>query len=508
MSKKDITSLRGTLDYLMEKKQILVSEKEVSVNYDVAGIVKALEGASGAYFENVKDFPNTRIVGEYAARIEVLADLFDVEDPKKLKFKCYDAIRKPLPPKIVDEAPCQEVVITENIDVLATIPIIKHTPRDAGRILGGGIILISGEHCNDGTDTFGSDMCYKRMHFRGKDWSTITIGPTTHLGDAYFTKHWKKNIPCTINIGTNPACAMVAATAFVRATVPFGSDELGYAGALQGTPVEIVKAKTVDAYSIADSEWVIEGYLTPEREWESEEAEKEGADNKIHFFPEWPGYIGKCWKSPKFVATAITHRKEKPILFVPLAHSFAAENIAFPFREASFWDFANRIEPGLVVDMNMLHGMKWGGAPVIQVKKRKPLDNGLTRNLLQAMLAAHLGMRLVIIVDEDIDIYSAEDVLWAIMTRSNPDIDFVKGIGGATGTAAMPTERQEVRGQGGHTGTLGIDATVPIQEREHFSRSGYPVDLVKLEEWFEKSDIAEALSHQPEYAQVLARIGG
>ena len=121
---------------------------------------------------------------------------------------------------------------------------------------------------------------------------------------------------------------------------------------------------------------------------------------------------------------------------------------------------------------------------------------------------AHLGMRLVIIVDEDIDIYCTEDVFWAIMTRSNPDIDFVKGIGGATGTAAMPTERQEVRGQGGHTGTLGIDATVPIQEREHFSRSGYPVDLVKLEEWFEKSDIAEALSHQPEYAQVLARIGG
>ena len=60
-----------------------------------------------------------------------------------MKFKFVDALHEPIPPKVVKDAPVQEVVIDKNIDVLATLPVIKHTEFDAGRIMGCGNQLLT-----------------------------------------------------------------------------------------------------------------------------------------------------------------------------------------------------------------------------------------------------------------------------------------------------------------------------------------------------------------------------
>src|SRR4030042_4851138 len=88
--------------------------------------------------------------------------------------------------------------------------------------------------------------------------------------------HRDTRVPLTVNINPGPAVGIVAGTWNVRTIVPHGSDELGIAGAFQGAPVELVKARTVDTYSIANAEIVLEGYLEPSSEnvWESDEAEK------------------------------------------------------------------------------------------------------------------------------------------------------------------------------------------------------------------------------------------
>ena len=111
-----------------------------------------------------------------------------------------------------------------------------------------------------------------------------------------FKTHRDERIPLTVNINPPPAVQLVAGTWNVRTIVPHGSDEVGIAGAFQGAPVKFVKAKTVDAYAMADSEIVLEGYLEPysENVWESDEAEKLGKQGlaKAPFFPEWVGYLG------------------------------------------------------------------------------------------------------------------------------------------------------------------------------------------------------------------------
>ena len=89
-----------------------------------------------------------------------------------------------------------------------------------------------------------------------------------------------------------------------------GCDEIGIAGAVQGTPIRLVKARTVDAMALADAEIVLEGYVNPrDRRFETKEAEDAGVQGRFHFHPEWAGYMGKAYKAPTFHVTAVTMRK-------------------------------------------------------------------------------------------------------------------------------------------------------------------------------------------------------
>jgi len=499
MSKKEIVSIRGALEWLKEKNDILFIKKEVDPIYEISGIIKALDDGPVLLFENIKGYPGVRNIGNLFSKWDRVAEMFNVDDWRRLKFKVLEAMRHPIAPKVVSGAPCQEVVITNNIDVPATLPIIKHTERDGARILGAGIQLLAGKYFRDG-----SHVSFNRQHWR-KDWCTMAMGQFTHLGAVVYRMFWGENIPITININPPPAVQLVAGEGGVRTIIIPGDDELGIAGAIQDQPVEIVKAKTVDAYACAQSEWVIEGYITPEREWETDEAAELGKVDVTPYFPEWPRYLGRTWKVPKFQATAITHRKDSPIFHTPLADSFEGD-LGFPLREATFFELADRIAPNFVIDVHIPHCLTWWGGIIFQVKKRGASDEGIQRNVLMAALGDAPSLRLAVAVDEDVNIYSVDDVLWAITTRCNPETGIIKGASGARGIPAMPTERK-ITGVGGWEGGIGLDCTAPWNEKWRFERAHYPVDRIDLRQWFTDEQIKDIVSQQCNYAKVLAEHG-
>ena len=502
MSKKDVTNIRGALEYLEEKGKVVHVKQEVDPIYEIAGIQKALDKGPVLFFEKIKGYPDVYDIGNLFSRRETIADLFDVDEPKKLKLRFVEAIKKPLPPRIVEEAPCQEVVITDNINVLATLPIIKHTERDVGRILGSGIQLMMGPYFDGGTN-----LSFNRIHFRGKDWASLSTAQITHIGMTAFKTHRNERIPITVNINPNPAVQMVAGTWNVRTVVHPGMDELGIAGAFQGSPVDIVKCKTVDTYAIANSEIVLEGYLEPysENVWESDEAEQLQKQVTAPFFPEWVGYLGRSWRVRKLQVTAITHHKNKPIFYTPLAAGL--EYAGFDLlREAGFLEMAERIAPGIVVDVNIPDYFKWGSGVVFQIHKERAQDEGFQRNILMAALYDAPGLRMAIAVDEDVDIYNADDLFWAIESRVNPHTDIMTGPGGLRGIAAQPSEMKE-RGVGGWEGGIAIDATKPYNEAWRFERPSYPVDKVNLAKYFDKEQLAAIRVQQSEYAKTLAERG-
>jgi 3-polyprenyl-4-hydroxybenzoate decarboxylase and related decarboxylases len=500
MSKKDITSVRGTIEWLKGEgdDSILTVKEEIDRDLEVAGVVKALDNGPAILFENIKGYPGVRNIVNIFAREDRVARMFDVDDWRKLKFKVLEGMRHPIAPKIVDKAPCQEVVITKDFDIPAMLPINQYTERDGTRVMGCGIQFMSGQYFRGGTH-----VSFNRQVWR-KDWCTMAMGQFTHLGGAVYKTHVGQNIPITININPPPAVLLVAGEGGVRTIIIPGDDEIGIAGTLQGQPVEIVKAKTVDAYACAQSEWVIEGYITPEREWETGEGEALGKVDVTPFFPEWPRYLGKTWKVPKFQATAITHRKN-PIFHTPLADSFEGD-LGFPLREATFFELADRIAPGFVTDVSILHGLTWWGGVIFQVKKTSPSDEGIQRNILMSALGDAPSLRLAVAVDEDVNIYSAEDVLWAITTRCSPPDGIIRGAYGSRGIPAMPAEKK-ISGVGGFEGGIGLDCTAPWNDRWRFERPHHPSDQVNLKKWFTEEQINRIRSQQCDYAKVLAEHG-
>jgi len=502
MGKKDVTSVRGALEYLDSKGEVLHIKKEVDPIYEIAGIQKALDGGPAVLFENIKGYPNFYNVGSILSRRERIADLYDEDDPIQLKFRFRGALKKPLPPKIVNDAPCHEVVTTKNIDVLAMLPIIKHGKQDAGRILGGGIQLLMGPYFDGG-----SNVSFNRIHFRGKDWASLSTAQITHIGMAAFKTHRDERIPITVNINPPLAVQMVAGAWNVRTIVSPGDDELGIAGAFQGTPVEIVKAKTVDTYAIANSEIVLEAYLAPHSEnvWESDEAEQLKQQTVVPFFPEWEGYLGRSWIVRKLQVTAVTHRKVKPIFHTAMARGFEYAGYDL-LREAGFIEMAERIAPGIVVDAFVPISMQWGGGVIFQVRKSRAQDEGFQRNILMAALANAPGMRMAIAVDEDVDIYNNDDVMWAIETRVDPDKDILRLPRNMRGIAAQPMEVRQ-RGVGGWEGGVAFDATKPFNEAWRFERGHYPSDQVDLKRWLTDEQIAAVRLQQSEYARTCAKRG-
>ncbi len=503
-SRKILASLRDTLDFLNKEGEVITIGAEIDPVYEIAGVLKTCDNGPALLLENIKGYPGVRVAGNVYSRAERLAKLFGTGDYKGLKFKCWEAIKKPLPPREVSKAPCQEVVITRDIDVMGTLPIFKHTKKDGGRVLGGGVVCLRGEHCWGG-----SDVSYKRMHFRGKDWGTI-LARGGHIGEA-LVAHKGKKVPVTVNIGTPPAIVVTAAGGSVHTIIPQGSDELAIAGAIQGSPIEVTRAKTVEAYSIANSEWVLEGYIdTTQRVWETEEAEKIGGQQPTLFFPEWPGYVGTAMQVYKLQITAITHR-QNPIFLSHLTHTIEHDLILGLIKEACFYELTQRMYPGLVVDVNIPPAVGVESMVVLQVKKRDSSDEGLQRNIINACLGADINLRLIVVVDEDVDIYSADDILWAIVSRVNSATDIVKG-GDVRRRTLQPIERVDQSGKPLQettitSGAIGMDATVPFGARQLLERTHYPVDDIDINRWLSEQQMSAIRAMQNDYARVLARTG-
>ena len=117
MPAEELKSLRSTLEALKKEGLVLETDREVNPKLEMTAIQKLLDGSPPIIFNKVKGYANARLATNVMGSDKVIARMFGFKDRKALKFKIHDSILQPIPPKIVDKAPCQEVVIDKNIDV-------------------------------------------------------------------------------------------------------------------------------------------------------------------------------------------------------------------------------------------------------------------------------------------------------------------------------------------------------------------------------------------------------
>lgn len=472
----NINDLRSALEFLRGiPGQLVETDVEVDPAAELCGVYRHV-GSGGTVprptkegpamiFNNVKGHPGARVaIGLLASRNRV-AKLLDA-DPRRLGFLLNDAVLNPIPPVEVpaEEAVCQEVVhyaTEEGFDVRKLVPAPTNTPEDAGPYITLGMCYASDP------ETHVSDITIHRMCLQGPDEISIYMVPgARHIG-AFYEKAeaMGQPLPISISIGVDPAIEL--ATCFEPPTTPMGYDELNVAGALRGQAVRMAKCLTVNERCIANAEYVIEGEILP-----GKRVAEDQNTNTGKAMPEFPGYTGPANPSlPIIKVKAVTTRKN-PIMQTCIGPSEEHVSMAGIPTEASIIQMVEKAMPGRL--LNVYCASPGGGKymAVMQVKKSMPSDEGRQRQMALLAFSAFSELKNVFLVDEDVDPFDMNDVLWAMNTRLQGDQDIIT-IPGVRCHPLDPSNDPDfspsIRDHGIACKTI-YDCTVPYDLKDRFHR--------------------------------------
>lgn len=484
---KEVIDLRSALELLESiPGQMVHTDVEVDPSAELAGVYRYV-GAGGTVarptktgpamtFENVKGHQGAKVVIGLLASRKRVGYLLNSK-PEKLGFMMRDAVKNAIAPVVVDKAKaqCQEVVhlaTDEGFDIRKLIPAPTNTPEDAGPYVTLGMCYASD------VETGESDVTIHRLCLQSKDEISMFFTPgARHLG-AFREKveALGKPLPISISIGVDPAIEI--ASCFEPPTTPLGFNELSIAGAIRGKAVELAPCVTIDEKCIANAEYVIEGELLV-----GARVREDQNSNTGKAMPEFPGYTGPAnAELPVIKVKAVTHRVN-PIMQTCIGPSEEHVSMAGIPTEASILDMVERAMPGRV--QNVYAHSSGGGKfiAVIQFKKTVPSDEGRQRQAALLAFSAFPELKQVILVDEDVDIFDTNDVLWAMTTRMQADVDIVT----IPGVRCHPLDPSNdpacswsIRDHGIACKTI-YDATVPFNQKARFQRAKFmEVDVKKF----------------------------
>lgn len=473
---EQVNDLRSAIEALEKHPgQFLATDHPVDPHAELAGVYRRI-GAGGTVmrptrlgpamlFANVKGYPGSRVLVGLMASRERVGMLLGAA-PADLALHMGKAVLAAIPPRAVAEGPCQELVhlaSDEGFDLRRLLPAPTNTEQDAGPFFCLGLVLGSDPQLGH------TDVTIHRLCVQGKDELSIFFAPSRHI-DIFRAKAEAqgKPLPVTINMGLDPAIHIGAC--FEAPTTPEGFDELSIAGGLRGRPVELVQAKTIDQKSIARAEIVIEGLILPERRVAEDQNTGTG-----RAMPEFPGYNGPANPSlPVIKVTAVTMRRNA-ILQTLVGPGEEHTSLAGIPTEASIRNAVERALPGLL--LNVYAHTAGGGKllAVLQLRKTKAADDGMARQAAIIALAAYRELKNVIMVDEDVDLFDSDDVLWAMQTRYQGDMDtiFLPNVTGHVLDPSQSPDYNPAIPSKGTTGKTIFDCTVPFALKEHFHRARF-----------------------------------
>lgn len=431
----EIYDLRSAIEVLRKNEgQLVETSVSADPNAEISGIYRYV-GAGGTVmrptredgpamlFNNVKGFPDSRVITGVLASRKRVGLLLDT-DYKRLGWHLRDAVKNVIPPVIKKSAPvCQENIYfasDPDFDLRKLVPAPTNTPEDAGPYITMGLCSAT-----DPEDRNITDVTIHRLCIQSRDEMTMWITPgSRHIG-AMWDKALKMNkpLPISVSIGLDPAIYMCAG--FEPPTTPYGFNELQIAGALRGKPVELARCVSIDETCIAHAEYVIEGELIPGRTMREDINSNTGKA-----MPEFPGYTGEAKGDdlpnylPVIKVKAVTTRNN-PIMESCIGPSHEHVSMAGIPTEASVIDLVERAMPGRLVNV---HAAPCGGGKfvtIIQFRKNNINDEGRQRQAALLAFSAFSEMKHVFLVDEDVDIFDMSDVMWAMTTRFQGDVDFI-----------------------------------------------------------------------------------
>jgi 2,5-furandicarboxylate decarboxylase 1 len=431
----DRQSLRGFL-HLVESEypdELLRIRQPVDLRFDTTALVYELEQAGKSpvvVFENVRGH-SMALVTNVAANRRLLAACLGVEAadlPTAFRERC----QKYIACETVGRGAWEDVVL-EGADVdLMKLPIPLQFAVDAAPYITGGQVVARDPVT--GVDTTG----FHRLMVKGKN----RLGVSLHSRRRLYEYHRRAEargqpLPAAVALGTHPLHYMGS---MVYAYPP-QIRKFEIIGGLFGEPYRLARCGVADLELPAGAEIVIEGEIL------ADVHEPEGP------FSEFTGYASYRSTQNVFVAHRIRMRRDAMLHSVTSGMSRDHILVSCITREGEILNALRRNMPN-VRAVHVPHTTCGAFMAFISMQK---VAEGEPQMAIMATLGTELYTKYVIVVDDDVDIFNMNDVMWAIATRVRAEKDIIF-IPGAKGAVLDPTSDPQ-------TFTLtkmGIDATRPV----------------------------------------------
>ncbi len=455
--------LRGFIKLLEQRQKLRRITTLVDGDLEISEISNRMlqAGGPGLLFENVKGaaFP---VAVNLMGTVERICWAMNMQQPEELEDlgRKLAMLQQPKPPKKISQAvdfgkvlfdvvkakplrdflpPCHQVVIKEEDLDLNQLPLIRPYPGDAGKIITLGLVIT--KDVETGTPNVG----VYRLQLQSSKTMTVhwlsVRGGARHLRKA---AEAGKKLEIAIALGVDPLIIMAAAT-----PIPVDLSEWLFAGLYGGSGVRLAKCKTVDLEVPADSEFVLEGTITPG------EVLPDGP------FGDHMGYYGGVEDSPLVRFHCMTHRKN-PIYLTTFSGRPPKEEAMMAIALNRIYTPILRQQVSEIVDFFLPMEALSYKAAVISIDKAYPGQARRAALAFWSALPQFTYTKFVIVVDKNINIRDPRQVVWAISSKVDPSRDVF--ILPETPFDTLDFASQKL----GLGGRMGIDATTKIPpEREH-----------------------------------------
>ncbi|MFQ5872173.1 MAG: UbiD family decarboxylase [Dehalococcoidia bacterium] len=352
---------------------------------------------------------------------------------------------KLVPPEFVADAPVMENVIEgEDVDAQAFPAPVWH-PKDGGQYIGTASLNIMRDP-DEGWVNLGT----YRNQILSANQLGIWISPGKHgriIRQKYFDRG--ERCPIVVVVGSDPLLFWAACVE----GAPYGVSELDWVGGVRGRPVQVIEGPLTGLPIPAYAEIALEGFMTP------------GEEHDEGPYGEWLGYYSEGRKVPFIQVAAIYHRNDPIILGCPQGKPPHEDNQFLAYLKSEL--IRRQIEAAGISGVTGVWCPPEGGNRLLVIIRLQQRYAGHARQVAhvaaQCGAAAYNG-RYVVVVDDDIDIFDLREVLWAVLTRSDPegDIEFIARAW------SSPIDPMVPPGAPPFNSRALIDATIPWERRDTF----------------------------------------
>jgi UbiD family decarboxylase len=422
-----MTDIRSYVDQIKKSGQLSIIKKKVSTKYEIAAITSKIDGGNAVLFENIKESKLRLVANLVGTRARFAKAICASEST--IHNKVISAINQPKRPKIISGSKFMENSSTD----LRDLPIVTHFEKEPGPFITSSIIYAKNPETKEQNSSFHRLMPVDKTHF------SIRMVEGRHLHRTFIdAKEHGEDLKIAITVGVHPAISIAGAY-----QAEWGKDELEIANTLLAGKLTLTKLPNSGLAVPSGAEIVMEGKILAD---------------KTH--KEWMVEMLRTYdfarQQPVFELKKLYYRNNAIFHDILSGYSEHRLLMGMPIEAKLNRELKKAIPQTKQVIMSD-GGCNWLHA-VVQISKKKDSD---AKKAIEKTLASHRSLKLVTVVDDDIDPTDAVQVEYAMATRFQADKDLIV-IRNVRGSSLDPSSDQKNL----LTAKLGIDATRPLSKRQ------------------------------------------